>query len=109
MADVTLEIDDFEDLVEESIEEAIAAGILSARQSLLRRIPAKRRKTRKNIVHHHRGLTGQVGVRFPPGSRFPKRGTETKRIVEDAWRQIEEPTLNAIKKTITDSVEEFAS
>ena len=107
MADVTLQIDDFEDLIEDAVEESMAIASEFARGGILNQIPSNRRKTRKHLILMHNGLSGQVGIRFPPGSRYQKRGTETERLMKKAWRNTEQATFDVTEKAITTSVEEM--
>ncbi|TWT57252.1 hypothetical protein KOR42_06100 [Thalassoglobus neptunius] len=99
---VTINVD-FDGLledIEEAVEAGIEAGVEHGRRELLQRIPGNRQRTRRHVIAESDATEGVFGVRFPPGRRYETQGTETKRIIDQAWSSIAANTQDVIEQTI---------
>lgn len=96
-----------QEAVQQAAEAAIQAGVQYTFANLARRIPANRVKTRRYLRMKVEQLLGEVGVQFPPGSRYDVNGTETERILENAWRVIEPVAMRVVEEAFTRKLKEF--
>lgn len=105
---VNLDLDELIEELEDAALEAIVDGAKFSEKELKKRIPPNRKKTRDAVFSRTEGDHADVGVKFPPGRRYPKRGTETERIVKRAWREIKEPVIHHIEQSFHSRVEELS-
>lgn len=105
---LNFDVDELVEEVEDAIADSIADGVDYARREFLTRIPSQRRETRRSVRAEAKDMSGKVGVRFPASKRYRKQGTTTERIVEDAWRAMEAPTLKAIEDSFEVNLEEIS-
>lgn len=101
------DLDDLIYEIEEAAEEAIEEGVEFAKQEFVKRIPSNRKLTRRSVIAISHKMSGIAGVRFPPGKRYPKDGTKTKAIVTRAWHSMKGQTLNVIRESIDNGIEEI--
>lgn len=108
MADyATFDLTDLADVAETAAAEAIGEAVEVSHRAFRQRIPSARRKTRRSVVSQHQGTAGYVGVLFPPGSRYRAKGTDTERLAQDTWDQIERQAFDTFAQSITDNLTEF--
>lgn len=108
VVELNFDLHELLDDVEEAVADAIGDGVQYAKHELLRNIPSHRKKTQRSVVGQSEGAEGFVGVQFPSGSRYPKRGTETEQIVSTTWRSIEQQTLDVIEESIEQGIKEVS-
>ena len=83
----------------------MAAGLKTAAEGMYYRTPPKRKRTRRAVTTSQDGSSGDVGIVFASGHRYPTDGTETKTIAENAWRQSERQTWNEITETLLEELD----
>ena len=95
------------DDVERGVAHAVGQTLLKAKRVMRARLPTRRKKTRKYLRTKHQGKSGRVGVKFPSNSRYPKRGTKTETLMQQAWDHAEPITRDYLNDVLTDLFEEL--
>ena len=111
MPDITIKIEFDGEALQSDVEQAVSEGVgrtlVKARGVMRAKIPANRTKTRKYLRTKHQGKSGRVGVKFPSNSRYPKRGTKTETLMQQAWDHAEPITRDYLNDVLTDLFEEL--
>ena len=103
---VNFDLEEIAEQWQDALQQAMESGVQFAEQELKKRIPANRVKTRRAVFSLMEDLTGEVGLLFPAGTRYAKRGTETERIFNRAWQDIKQSVLDHIEQTFYELIEE---